>query len=250
MNAYELNRLCGLLLTLALSLSLDSSATAQQSPNATVETANEVPEKVAQDDPDDAKPERRVIRIIGDTKLDVRQWPLIGKPDAKYVFVEMFDYTCPHCRDMHHEIDAALKKFGDDLAVLTLQVPLNASCNNQIGGTESQHRESCEIANYAIAVWRLKPGKYHEYHDWLFEPKVARSTAAARERAVEIVGEERLKKILNQQLPQKFIASHVKLYAKAGAGSIPKMLFPNITLVGNVGSAKLCETIERELGND
>ena len=254
MNTHELNRLLGLLLSLALCLSLDSFATAQQSSNPTEATANGAPGSVAENNPDetadDAEAERRIIRIIGDTKLDVHQWPLLGKPDARYVFVEMFDYTCPHCRDMHHEIDAAFKRFGDDLAVLTLQVPLNASCNNQVGSTESQHRESCEIANFAIAVWRLQPKKYHEYHDWLFEPKVARSATAARQRAVEIVGEEPLKKTLDKQVPQKYIASHVKLYAKAGAGSIPKMLFPNITLVGNVGSAKLCETIERELGND
>ncbi len=253
MNTHTLIPSLGLLLSLSLCLSLDSSAAAQQPSNSTEETAKELPGKADQNDLDkndgDAKPERRIVTLIGDTKLDVRQWPLLGKPEAKYVFVEMFDYTCPHCRDMHHEIDAALKRFGGDLAVLTLPVPLNASCNNQIGNTESQHRESCEIANYAVTVWRLKPEKYHEYHDWLFQPQEPRSATAARKRAVEIVGEEPLKKVLDSQVPQKYIASHVKLYAKAGAGSIPKMLFPNITLVGNVGSEKLCETIESELGN-
>jgi protein-disulfide isomerase len=253
MNTHKSIRFPGLLLSLALCLLHDSSAAAQQSSKATEKTGKEAPGKVDHNDSDevagDAEPARRIIRIIGDTKLDVRQWPLLGKPDAKYVFVEMFDYTCPHCRDMHQEIDAALERFGDDLAVLTLPVPLNASCNNQVGRTEFQHRESCEIANFAVTVWRLKPKKYHAYHDWLFEPNVARTAAVSRKRAVEIVGEEPLKKALSKRVPQKYIASHVKLYAKAGAGSIPKMLFPNITLVGNVGSAKLCETIESELGN-
>jgi len=48
-------------------------------------------------------PERRLVTVgDGQVVLDVRQWPLIGKPDAKYVFVEMFDYTCPYCRARSH----------------------------------------------------------------------------------------------------------------------------------------------------
>ncbi|WP_372725251.1 vitamin K epoxide reductase family protein, partial [Novipirellula sp.] len=43
-----------------------------------------------------SQPERRTASILGGLKLDTRQWPLIGKPDAELVFVELFDYTCPH----------------------------------------------------------------------------------------------------------------------------------------------------------
>ncbi|MGZ0174594.1 MAG: DsbA family protein [Planctomycetales bacterium] len=235
-----------LILILTLCLLFVSTVVAQQSTKVPETTPKNSSSQAGSES--SAKPERRIIRIIGDTKLDVRQWALIGKPDAKYVIVEMFDYTCPHCRDLHHEIDAVLKKFGDDLAVITLPVPLSTTCNNQIGTTEARHREACEIANYAITVWRLEPKKYHEYHDWLFKPIHARIAADARKQAIGIVGEERLNEILDKRLPQKFIASHVKLYAKAGAGSIPKILFPNITLVGNVGADKLTEAIERQLG--
>lgn len=235
----------GLLLSLMLCLLLDSTVAAQKSPKVSATTPGDSSSESESDS--DVKQERRIVRIVGDIKLAVRQWPLIGKPDAKYVLVEMFDYTCPHCRDLHHELDAVLKKFGDDLAVITLQVPLNATCNDQVGTTESQHRDACEIANLAVTVWRLEPKKYHEYHDWLFKPTQPRTSADARKRAIEVVGEERLKKTLATGVPQKFIASHVKLYTKAGAGSVPKVLFPNITLVGNVGSDKLTETIEQQL---
>lgn len=246
MNTHFPTPFHGLMLSLTLCLSLGEPVSAQE-PNETVTTQKDSPAKAVSDG--DTKPPRRFIKIIGNTKLDVRQWPLIGNPDAKYVFVEMFDYTCPHCRDMHHEINTTLKKFGKDLAVITMQVPLSMSCNNQVGSTEAAHRDACQLANFAISVWRLEPKKYHAYHDWLFKPTHARTAAAARQRAVEIVGEQRLQKLLSKRVPQNFIASHVKLYAKAGAGSIPKMLFPNITLVGNVGSTKLCETIKHQLGN-
>lgn len=244
MNTITIPRLTGLLLSLAAYLMLGSSAVAQQSSDTTADDS-----KNSSDKPAVAKPERRIVKIVGDTKLDVRQWPLLGNPDAKYVFVEMFDYTCPHCRDMHRSIDGAFKRYGKDLAVMALPVPLSASCNNQIGQTESLHAESCELANLAIAVWRVKPSKYQEYHDWLFEPTTPRTAAAARQRAIQLVDEDDLNKVLDKRVPQQFIASHVKLYAKTGGGSIPKMLFPNITLVGNIGTDNLCQTIERELGN-
>ena len=196
-----------------------------------------------------AKPERRIVRIIGDVKLDVRQWPLVGSPDAKYVFVEMFDYTCPHCRDMHHAVEEAFEKYGDNLAVITLAVPLSTECNNQIGRTKPPHRESCELANLAVAVWKLKPEKHREYHGWLLGAGRSRTAAEARTQALKIVDEDKLQTLLKKGLPQKFIASHVKLYARAGRGSIPKVLFPNVTLTGNVGSERLIATIERELSD-
>jgi len=247
MNTHSQTSAQRLILILTLCLLFDSSVAAQQSHRAAQAASQDLSGQKAEIK-GSSKPERRIIRIVGDTKLDIRQWPLIGKLDAKYVFVEMYDYTCPHCRDLHHEIETLLNKYGEDLAVITLPVPLNATCNDQIGSTESQHREACAIANFAIAVWRLKPKRYHEYHNWLFKPVQPRTAAAARKQAIEIVGEEQLEKILGKRLPQKFIASHVKLYAKAGAGSIPKILFPNITLVGNVGADTLAETIEQQLG--
>lgn len=247
MNTHSQTPVQRLILTLTFCLLSNPPVAAQQSSKATQATSKGSSRLTESED--SPKPERRIIKIIGDTKLDVRQWALIGNLDAKYVFVEMFDYTCPHCRDLHHEINAVLKKYGDDLAVITLPVPLNTTCNSQVGTTEAQHHDACAIANYAIAVWRLEPKKYHKYHNWLFEPTHARTAAAARQQAIGIVGEERLNEILDKRLPQKFIESHVKLYEKAGAGSIPKILFPNITLVGNIGADKLSDVIEQQLRN-
>lgn len=245
MNTFAKSQLTGLLLSLTISLTVNSSAIAWQS---TEKKNSEASNDSDKNNSGKTKRERRLVRIIGDTKLDARQWPILGKPDAKYMFVEMFDYTCPHCREMHDSLEETFKKYGKDLAVLALPVPLNSDCNSQVGQTSSQHAEACRIANLAIAVWRVKPSKFHEYHNWLFETSPL-TAAAARNQAIKLVDKDRLDKVLETRVPQKFIASHVKLYTKAGGGSIPKLLFPNITLVGNVGTDSLANTIERELGN-
>ena len=202
----------------------------------------------AQIDPEtkDTKPEQRLITICGNTKLNVHQWPLLGKPTAKYVFAEMYDYTCPHCRSLHNSMDATFKKYGDDVAIIALPVPLNASCNKQVGSTEPQHRDACELARLAIAVWMVKPEKFVEYHNWLF--KETRTVSDARQHAIKLVTEKKLDEELTKKTPDEYLSKHVKLYEIAGGGSIPKCLFPGVTLTGDVGFDKLIRTIEQQLG--
>ena len=93
-------------------------------------------EEQTQQEPAPPKIERRLIGVTGDKfKLDIRQWTLLGKPEARYVFVEMYDYTCPHCRNTHRAIRGAFDRFGDDLAVIALPVPLDRKCNSAAAGS-------------------------------------------------------------------------------------------------------------------
>lgn len=191
--------------------------------------------------------ERSTVKILNGITLDVAQWPLIGKPDAKYVFVEMFDYTCQHCQITHAAIRGAMDKYGDQLAVIVLPVPINASCNAYVKSTPAQHSEACELAKVAIAVWRLEPTQFGEFHDWLFESKPNYSVALNR--AAQIAGQDRLKQELQGTLPSDYIAKNVKLYQRAGTGAIPKLLFPTASAVGEMRSADtLIALIEKQLG--
>jgi len=45
------------------------------------------------------------------------------------VFVELFDYTCPHCQRTHEAIQGAKTKLGDRLAIISLPLPLDGKCN-------------------------------------------------------------------------------------------------------------------------
>lgn len=192
-------------------------------------------------------PKRRLLTFAGNRfTLDVKQWPLLGQPEAKYVFVEMYDYTCPHCRNTHHAIMGALNKYGDNLAVLALPVPLNPECNPTVTSGGGGHGEACELARIAIAVWRLDAGKFREFHDWMFAAN--RTASAARLHAETLVDKERLKKELSSGVPGQYISRHVSLYQKVGSGQVPKLIFPSATLNGEVNStSSLCSTIEREL---
>lgn len=192
-----------------------------------------------------AVPERRLLTFAGNRfTLDVKQWPLLGRTDAKYVFVEMFDYTCPHCRNTHHTIAGAQKKYGDDLAIFVLPVPLENACNPAASG--GGHPGACELARIAIAVWRVDPLKFQTFHDWMFQS--SRSGSAARQFAETLVGKDSLKKEMSSGVPGQYIGRHVRLYQRVGSGQVPKLIFPSTTMQGEVNSVTtLCQAIEREL---
>ena len=48
---------------------------------------------------------------------------------------------------------------------------------------------------------------------------------------------EKLKAMLNSPLPNDYVAKHVALYQRAGAGTIPKLMFPKTSSVGAIESA-------------
>jgi protein-disulfide isomerase len=191
---------------------------------------------------------RRIITVAGgQIALDIRHWPLLGKPDAKYVFVEMFDYTCPYCRATHQAVRGAMEHFGDDLAILALPVPLDAACNRAVGYTAPEHAEACEIAKIAVAVWRVSRKQFAPFHSWLFDPSYRRTAAEARQHAAELVGETALQQELALPHAANYIAKHVELYERVGSGSLPKVLLPNSTVSGSVESAPtLIDMITRD----
>ena len=192
-----------------------------------------------------AAPARKLITVAGNrVTLDVKQWPLLGHADAQYVFVEMFDYTCPHCRNTHHAIKGAFENYGDKLAILALPVPLERACNDAASG--GGHAGACDLAKISIAVWRVSPEKFHEFHDWMFE--TTRSAASARAHAEKLVGAEKFRKEYGSKIPSEYVKRHVDLYKKVGQGSVPKLLFPKSTINGEINSkSTMVSTIEREL---
>ena len=199
----------------------------------------------AKADPEPVVPERKLITVAGNRiTLDVKQWPLLGHADAQYVFVEMFDYTCPHCRNTHHAIKGAFENYGDKLAILALPVPLERACNDAASG--GGHAGSCDLAKISIAVWRVSPEKFHEFHDWMFE--TTRSATSARAQAEKLVGAEKFRKEYGSKIPSEYVKRHVDLYKKVGQGSVPKLLFPKSTINGEINSkSTMVGTIEREL---
>lgn len=182
---------------------------------------------------------RRLVSLAGGTvELDVAQWPLAGKQNAKYIFVEMFDYTCDHCRRTHTAITGAKAALGGDVAVVALPVPLNSNCNDAITQTGPRMVESCEISNLAIAVWRVDATQFEPFHHYLMSTPVVVTYAQAIAKANALVDPAQLQTALASGIANQYIAQHVDLYKRVGAGSVPKLLFPGTSIVGEFTSVE------------
>ena len=121
----------------------------------------------------------------GKAMVDVNEIPILGDPGAKNIVVELFDYTCPECRSMHHRMQEARERYGDRLAVALLPTPMNTSCNIYAKVTKPPHELACEYARLALAVWNVRPAVFAEYHDWLMDPPDPPSLADARKKPLD-----------------------------------------------------------------
>ena len=191
------------------------------------------------------KPKVRIVQFMG-KKLNAYQWPIDGKPSAKYVFVEMFDYTCPHCRTTSKAVFAAKENMGDDLAVIVLPVPMNSACNPAVQVDHPSHVEACQLSELAVAVWRASPDKFSEFHKWMFEGQTAPIYSTALGKASELVGKEKIDKELKKGTAKAYVKSHCQMYRTLNAGAVPKLLFPTRAIQGEFTAVETLTTMIRE----
>jgi len=95
---------------------------------------------------------RRISFLGGQVRIDVFDVPIIGSVDAPYVMIELFDYTCGHCRLVHRRLQQARQRYGDQLSIVTLPVPMNKECNPAAKDSRPDLRHACELAKIVLAL--------------------------------------------------------------------------------------------------
>ena len=185
----------------------------------------------------------------GKATVDVVQTPILGSPDAQTIVIEMFDYTCHHCRQLHHYMQEARERYGTQMAVALLPNPMNKSCNQYVQVDQPAHREACHYARLALAVWNTAPDEFAGFHEWLMEPKEIPTVEQARDKAARLIG----RTALNEALADKKIAAQIEanglIYHQAGHGQIPKLMNERFVVSGPPSSAEqLFEVLEKHVG--
>jgi uncharacterized membrane protein len=182
-------------------------------------------------------------------ELDPRQLPVLGAPNAPYLLAIMTDYSCPHCRALHAVLGRVRQRYGEQLGLILLPVPMSGKCNPRILVTQPRHVNACELARLSLALWRADPAAYPKLDQWLFESATARTPAEVRAYAVQLVGAEALQRAEADPWIEQTIRQGVGLYAKSGGGLIPKLLLPKNVAPGEIHNDQdLFRLLERELG--
>ena len=121
----------------------------------------------------DAEPAREhLVKLLGGKlTLDAYKNPIIGSPDAPHIVVEMVSYDCPHCRKMHATMQKALERYGNQVALMVLPVPLDQDCNKLITDPAASHRGACRTAKLAAAIGRIDRSAFEKFHDFMMTGK-------------------------------------------------------------------------------
>lgn len=195
--------------------------------------------------PTTTEPERRLVPVSGGKRnLDIDQWPLWGDRDAKYVIAKLFDYTCSHCRETHHAIEAAAKQLDGQLAVVVLPTPLHKSCNSASQTTDPALASRCVIAKLSVTMWLADASQFTEFHNWMFQQE--RTADETRNHIIGLVGIERFNEIHDSKTPTAYVDKNIFLYKESGAGTLPKLIFPTTTVVGEISSGNTLANLIRE----
>ena len=162
----------------------------------------------------------------GSLAVDLSQVPRMGPASAPHTVIVLADYTCPHCREMHAALPAVVEHYKGQVALALVPVAMNSKCNPLVAVTDPRHTYACDLAKLALAVWRAKPEAHREMDAYLFAPEEPRNPADARRKAVELVGEPALARAEADPWVAERLAKDIEVYRVAGAGSIPKLIFP------------------------
>jgi hypothetical protein len=120
--------------------------------------------------------------------LDLQEVPLHGSAEAKNVIVHLFDYSCQHCRKLHPILSEAVHGLSNQIAVVSLPMPLDPHCNPNMRRAIPDHTNACVYARAGLAVWRAAPAMLEQFDDWIFAPKRPPPPEEVRAEAMRLVG--------------------------------------------------------------
>ncbi len=188
----------------------------------------------------------------GRFQFNLNEVPLIGSPTAPQVMVSLFDYTCHYCRLLHGPLMAAHQQFSNQLAIVSLPMPLDNHCNYTVRITPAPHTDACEYARLGLAVWRANREKQAQFDDWIFASDKPPPLAQARQYAAQLVGTNALEQALQDAWVGQQLKQSIDLYATNsihfGSGSLPQLIIGTNLTRGPVNQADLLRLLDQQFG--
>ena len=198
-------------------------------PTPTETTIEPPPLKELNREPEHPWSHRRLSLLGGSASLDIYDYPVIGDREARRPLVEVFDYTCPHCRELFEMVKKVQPDYGDGLTVVLLPIAMNKKCNEFVTTDHAKHATACELTRLAIAVWQAKPDVFEKFHAGMMKGVEPPSPDKAEAAAARLIGSEQLKRALASPTVDAQLKENCRLYSLARDssrdGSIPKLIY-------------------------
>ncbi len=113
---------------------------------------------------------------------------------------------------------------------------------------------SCDLAKMGLAVWRATPETFPEFDNWMFtfdsgNSWLPRSFEAAKAKAIELVGQEKLSRAMADPWIYQYIQNGVRKFGQTlqnNRGAIPKMIYNGTWVIPEPYNTKDLVTILQE----
>lgn len=187
----------------------------------------------------------------GRFELDVLDLPTIGSPTNQQVIVSLYDYTCHHCRSMHPLLVEAQRMFSNQLAIVSLPMPLDPACNPTMQRANPAHTNACALAKLSLAVWRADRSKHHEYDEWIMTGEKPPALPDAEAKAAELVGDPALRQAMLDPWVNTQLQFDIALYEvayRAGRGQMPQLIVGLNVALGSYTKPELIQLLVDNLG--
>lgn len=193
--------------------------------------------------------------------IGTHEAPLLGDPDAEHVLDLMFDYQCSHCRKVHAMARELTERYPSDIAFVLCPTPLSYACNPYVPADgQDRFAGSCDLARFALAVWKSRPELFESYDQWLFTPEdtskgwYPRQVESAREKAAALIGEAILEENLQDPSINSLLAKAFELFGRTtvrGNGGIPRLVSGSHWVIPEADDTEsFAEILRKEFGID
>jgi hypothetical protein len=155
----------------------------------------------------------RILQLYGEAfRVDLSDVPLLGSSEAPCVIVHLFDYSCPHCRALHPKLIQLYRQLSNQVAVVSLPVPLATNCNRLLKRPIPAHINACAYAYAGLAVWRADRTKLRKFDEWIFAPSRPPLPEAAQSEAMQLVGTNSFQQALSDPWIKAQLDLSIRLY--------------------------------------
>jgi hypothetical protein len=180
-------------------------------------------------------PRERIVEFLnGSLRLDVYKHARVGSPEATHILVEMISYDCPHCRKMHRIMKEGLSRYGEQIAIVVMPIPLEMSCNKLVTTSAASHPGACTTARMALGVAALRPDLFPAFHDWLMADKEKPPLQSqVVTKAYNTVDSTQLSKYSRSAAVKEQIASYIDLYSQIQRRQSDKKLGLPVQILGD-----------------
>lgn len=163
-----------------------------------------------------------ITLLDGKLRLNANDWPMLGSPQAEHFVLEVYDYGCPKCRELHKLMEKARQHYGEQLAIIVAPSPGELICNKYVRNIRPNSRGTCKLSQLAVAVSIADPNEFESVHQFIMRgekmPSFYRALEFAKTRVNGKKLSETLRKPKTKHRLDVFIDLHAKLARVGGAG--------------------------------